>query len=48
MSETKEMIDQMYQLMSGSNDQGKNSHRFSQNRYNGGNFQRQFQRGNGN
>ena len=49
MSETKEIVDQMYQLMSGSsNNQGQNQNRFSQNRNNGGNFQRQFQRGNGN
>ena len=46
MSETKEIVDQLYQLMSSNNSQGQNQHRYSQNRYNGGNFQRQ--RGNGN
>ena len=48
MNETKEMIDQMYQLMSTSNGQSQNQNRFGQNRNNGGNFQRQFQRGNNN
>ena len=38
MNETKEMIDQMYQLMSTSNgqSQGQNQNRYGQNRNNGG------------
>ena len=43
-----EAVEHLYQLVSENSGQGQNQNRFSQNRYNGGNFQRQFQRGNGN